>query len=279
MNELLNTVNTARMHYQKGCYTVGSGPVGVIILGSCRVLPYVNYLAYLNTDNRFTVHLINVVNFSYNEFGQSVDPTESTKRFEFNSGLLEAINGCKWFIHEHTANYGMFNTAKDGHKSIYDFGMKPEIDISLPNFNDIFILFQELVDLDSEVKEIAKKDHETIGGLSLTTQEFIKQKGVKRLEYFTDICTKTSLPEMVDIFKANWREVRYWWTGNHISNEFTVAVFRLMESKFLHLGLTEQFWSWCMSWDLYSTPASPITIYDVLNYGINWKQELKPLKA
>lgn len=274
---MYDTLNTKNAHYANGYHCVGHGPEVIVILGSCRVLPFVNYIDQLNADGRFSIVLINVVNFSFDQQDQQVDGIEFTKQFEINENLLETLKRCKIFIHEHTANYGCFNTDRQQEKNIYQFGMSPEIDISIPNFHNIFILFQELVDLDAAVRDSAKQDIENFGALSEGLQSIIKDRGLKRIQDFLDICAKTDLPEFGAAFSENWRTTRYWWTGNHVSREFTEKVFALMSAKFLHLDLTPEFWKWCEGYNPYSTPCTRITKYDVEAFGLNWPQPVEEL--
>lgn len=275
---MIDTLNSKAAHYVHGCHTLGSGPEVVTILGSCRVVPYMNYFEQLNSANRFTIHLIDVVHFYGDEFGKRVDAADFVTRFETNEFLIDAIKKTKWFIHEHTVNFGMFNTASTAEKNIYHFGMNPESDISIPNFNDIFILFQELVNLDANVGQWARSDVASKGTISREFVESVKQGGLFRIGEFLEICELTSLPEMADLFRLTWRTERYWWTGNHISNKFTIAVFRMMNEKFLHIQIPDKFWGWCDKYDAYCSPRSPITKWDVMAYGLNWPQPIEELK-
>lgn len=275
---MFDTLNTKKPHYENGFFSVGTGREVVVILGSCRVLQYLNYFQYLNTENRFTLVLIEVVNFSFDEQDNQVDGREFTKRFENNAALLGMLARCGVFIHEHTVSYGLFNTDRAQEKNIYQFGMAPEIDISIPNFNDIWMLFQEQVNFDVRIRELARCDVDGIGRLRDDLIETVRDTGIKRLTHFLDICRLTSLPEMADIVDLTWRDTRYWWTGNHVANIFTATVFRLMNKKFLHLDVSAEVQAQIDALDMYSTPCSPITRYDREAFGITWPQATEELK-
>ena len=273
---MIDTANSKPDHYVKGSYSIGTGPEVVVILGSCRVLPYVNYFHYLNTDNRFTIHLINVVNFYYNATNEPTDVAAMCASFENNAELLATLKACKWFIHEHTENFGMFNTERNeiiSEKNIYQFGMKPDVDVSIPNFNNTFILFQELVNYDEFARTNAQLDKTLTRGV----QDYIKAKGLMAIDHFLKICALTSLPEFGALFGATWQTTRYFWTGNHVSNKFTRLVFALMNEKFLHIPVNGVFWDRIESEDMYATPCTPITQYDVDNYGLQWPQAVEGL--
>jgi hypothetical protein len=273
-----NTIDTKKPHYLNGTFPVGTGPEVVFILGSCRVLPYFNYFHYLNTDNRFTIHLCNVVNFYFDENDKQVDGREFTKRFEDNAVLRDVLKSTKWFLHEHTANFGLFNTDRQQDKTIYQFGMAPELDLSIPNFNDIFILFQELVNFDERLRELARIQIKMDGVLSKLFQDTVRGLGESRIQDFLRICRLTSLPEMADLFELTWRNDRYFWSGNHISNKFTTTVFRLLNEKYFHMDIPQSFWDRVNSEDAYATPCSPITKYDREAFNLTWPQADEELK-
>ncbi len=63
---MIDTVNTKAAHYVDGGYTVGSGDRVIVVLGSCRIFPFVNYLDRWNRSQSpepFTIFAIYVVNF------------------------------------------------------------------------------------------------------------------------------------------------------------------------------------------------------------------------
>lgn len=272
-----NTQSIKPDHYKQGFFSIGTGPEVIVILGSCRVVPYLNFLNYLNKDNRFTLCIIDVVNFSFDEQDKSVDGREFSKRFEDSKPLLDVLQRCKWFIHEHTANYGIFNTDKTQEKHIYQTGIKPEADISIPNFNNIFVMFQEYVNYDPGIRESVKFDMRTSGTLNLHTRDLVKAKGLAAIQHFMDICDKTSLPEFGTMFAETWRNVRYFWTGNHVSNKFTGGVFGMLNEKYLHLPTDAGFWDYVKADSSYSTPCAPITAWDRKAYGLTWPEVDVPL--
>ncbi len=266
-----NTVNTAAPHYINGSYCTGFGPDVVVVLGSCRVLPILNALHYLNVG-KWELHLINLVSWYFDEAGHQVDPNEFTKRFETNPVLLDVFRRCKWFIHEHAASFGMFNTDPGQSKHIYQFGMKPEHDIAIPNFHDIFIILQELVDFDEAIRNEAR------AGVSDALKARVKERGIQQIERFLDICSKSSIPEFGPVFRDTWRSTRYFWTGNHVSHQFTNAVFRLINDKFLKIADIDGALARVESDNMYSTPCTRITVHDREMYQLTWPQADEPLR-
>jgi hypothetical protein len=277
MNQF-DTVNTKPRHYSDGFFSIGDGPTEVLILGSCRVVPYLNFFHELNKDNRFTLRLINVVNFYFDVHDKPTDPAKVLEAYETNPALREAIASTDIFIHEHAENFGMLNTKWECPKSIYQFGMAASHDIAIPNFNDIHIMFQEYVDYDHEIRMSAKFQMKNDGELSTSLRSTIKHRGLARMEHFLKHCRLSSFPDFADHFEKTWRETRYFWTGAHISNEFTIPVFKRIAER---IGLTcpDEFWSKVSQSDPYREPHTPMTRYDVEAYGLKWPQPVEELKV
>lgn len=249
---MIDTVNTQQAHYTDGCFLIGKGEHTIILLGSCRVLPYANYFHRLNSDGRFTICLINIVNFAFDRQGKAVDSGVFTQQFESNLVLLEMVRRCRWFIHEHAENFGCFNTSRTSPKNIYQLGLKPELDICLPNFNDRFIL---------------EHDYTSCG---MPTPEDYVERGEAEVKAFCNVCELSSFPEMSDHFKENWRTTRFFWRPNHISAAFSMYVFKQMNDRFLKLSLSGDFLSAAGREDLFREPHTQVTQRDIAGYKLKW---------
>ncbi len=249
---MIDTCNTKPAHYTHGFYSVGSGPETILLLGSCRIMPFANYFNRINTDNRFTICVIYVVNYTEDAAGNPTDCEAQIDRLRDNPGFMDMVKRCKWFIHEHIENYGYLNTSANSQKNIFQLGLQPELDITIPNFNDVFILHNDWIDCGVPVPE-----------------NYI-QSGEKAVEKFCQLCALSSFPEFGDYFRSNWREARLFWRPNHSSREFTLHVFRLMNDKFLHLSLTNEFWTGAATEDLFRNPHTLITEQDINGYQLRW---------
>jgi hypothetical protein len=51
-----------------------------------------------------------------------------------------------------------------------------------------------------------------------------------------------------------------------------MAIFRMMNEKFLHLDLNEDFWREAAKEDPYQFPRASPTKYDRQSYGITWNE-------
>lgn len=274
---MINTITVKDQQISNGFYSDGSGPEVIFIEGSCRIVPYLNYFHYLNTNNRFTINAINVVLFHFDANNQLRDVDQATKQFESDQRMIAMLKSVKYFVHEPCMNFGMFNTIGMTGKNIYQFGMNPEFDIIIPSF-EAHILFQDFIRDDVKLKEEASVDWKNVGCLSFPLREKIKQLGLSRLDEFYRGCELSSFPEFVRIFMDTWKRVRLFHTNNHVANQYTIMLFRLMNEKFLKLDIPPDFWLKITSEDMYFDGRTPLVDYDVENYGITWNEPVYQLK-
>lgn len=238
---MIGTIHTKRQQLEKGYFRVGDGPEKMLIIGSCRAVPYLNYLDIWNKRHgRFTISFIDPCNFHWDLNDNRVDYEAAINAKESDPAMLELLTSTKIYVHEYYANYGMFNSSTDSPKNIYQFGLKPEMNICICNFNDYHTLGQP------------------------------KEVGLANLEKFYENCRRSSFPEMEDYFKANWQTKRFFWSGSHVSKEFTLFIFKLMDEKFLHLGYDAWFREEIPKHDLYANTPMAVTQQDRENYGITW---------
>lgn len=271
---MINTINIKEQQLRNGYYTIGKGSYKLLILGSCRAVPYVTYFNDYNKQfvDTFTIYFIDPFSWNWDMQENRVDYQAELLKQESNTKLLDMLKSVDFFVHEYYANAGMFNVFKGLEKNIYQFGLNPRIDICLPNYNDIFVLTREIVSFDTEVRKMAIQDYNVNGKLSVQTLEVIKKKSEENLNKFYNICRQTSFPEFEDIFKSEYKNRRFFWTFNHIAKAFTQELFKLMSENYFHFDLEK--YVICEE-DLYANNYTYLCEYDE---GYNWKEEIKPLK-
>jgi hypothetical protein len=271
---MINTIQIKQQQFQNGTYKTGSGSEVILILGSCRSVPYLTYLNDWNNlnGNRFAIHFIDPFNWNWDMQEQRVDYTAELIKQESNQYLLDVLKSTNIFIHEYYSNAEMFNVFKDAPKNIYQFGLNPSIDICVPNYNDIFVLTREIVSFDMNCRKMAIADYNVIGKLSLETISEIEKVRESNLQRFYDICSKTDFPEFAEIFATQYKNHRFAWTFNHVSKLFTQTIFGLMNSKFLKLDLTNYKIN---QEDLYANNYTYLCEYDK---DFTWNEEIKPLR-
>ncbi len=236
---MITTVDTKREQLRTGYFRSGNGPIKVLIIGSCRSVAYVDYLIKAN-DGRFEIRYCDPFSWHWNEKDEFIDFEAKINSLENDPSILEYLAVTEIYIHEYYDSFGMFNSSRDSAKNIYQFGLNPKLDICIPNFNDVHVLGRP------------------------------KEEGEAALEKFYGICAQTSFPEFAEYFRLNLRTTRFFWTSNHVSKDFTLTIFRLLNYKFLHLELTDAFWQSISNDDLFANTPAPVTQGDRDNYGLSW---------
>lgn len=275
MNTIFSTGDCKRMQLIRGAFQVGSGDKKILIMGSCRSVPYLNYLNYYNeiSGNPFTLYYIDCFNWNWDVHDNLIDGDKEREILEEDESLLSLIASIDIFIHEHYESFGMFNTAKDSDKNIYKFGMKAPIDISIPNWHDHFILFNDFAKFSpwKEKFELCNWEPDDV------LKAEIYNHATRELVRFDKACMKSSFPEFADYFRENWKEIKFFHTFNHTSKNFTLQIFKLMNDKFLKLPLTLEYWSDIQE-DLFENTPTPLCEYDIELFNMKWVRETPYIK-
>lgn len=271
------TTNTLKADHAKIFRTGNPDSKEVIfIMGSCRIVPYVNYLEIWNRtigNNRFLIYAHDPVNYHWNNLDSPQDAQAAIDAMEGNANLRAILESTTLFLHEYFQNYGMFNTNRSQPKNIYQFGMRPGGDVCIPNFHDVFIMFNDFCAFPPYSDTLAA----THGNISYETQEEICKKGMENIDRFCDNAGKTDLPEMAQWFLDNWKTKRLFWTMNHVTKNFTLQVWELMNQKFLHLAETPELKREFERIDFLCGHYTPPTEYDKKWFGVNWPEPMGAL--
>lgn len=235
----------------------------VFMMGSCRGVPHLNFLNEAH-NGRFKIYYVDPHDFHWDAQDNLVDIHAAIDAVAKDSRVTDAIQSASVFIHEYYANYGCFNTDLGAPGNIYDQGMSAPLDICLPNFHGKYILFQEILSLQPWLQG---------------DWDRLKEIGQASIDAFKEMCLKTSFPEFANYFEDNMRQVRMFFSNNHVSNDFTIPLFRMMNEKFLHLPLDQAFYDGLYKLpDMYSNHGVvPLTQQDVDAHGWNWPEPLAPL--
>lgn len=274
---MIGTIEQKKAQLTNGFFTTGSGPEVMLIMGSCRSIPYLNYMKIWNehNDNKFTIHFIDPFNWHWTIDDQRVDYEKTLEGLETNESLLAMLQSVDIFIHEYYQNAGMFNVFKEGEKNIYQFGMSPKVDICLPNFHDVFILTRDIIAFHPEVRKMAVADYNVTGKLSEETLNEINLIRERNLERFCSICDKTGFEGFKDVFLRHFKSERLFWTFNHISSEFSLNLYLYIMSR-LVWNIDDESWKAINGLpDLYANNYTKLCEYDE---GYEWNEEVVPLK-
>lgn len=252
----------------------------ITIIGSCRVMPYVNYIDIYNKQigNKYKIYCIDPINYHWDELGKDQDYEQALKELETDENFLSILKSTKIFIHEGLSSFRILNTLKTSEINIYQFGMNPDMDINIPNFHDVFILFQDYYNIDEQFRRDVSIDIEMYGEISETLQKQIIQKGDKHIRRFEYICSISSFPEMAEYFRNNYLKTRLFWTFNHVAKGFTLFIFRKMNEKFLKFNLPEAYWLKISREDMYETVFTPLCEYDIKYRNFEWNEDIVNFK-
>src|SRR6185369_6735017 len=101
---MISTIESKQQQLINGFYQTGTGPQQILILGSCRTLPYLSYLKRWNGTNgdRLTIRRIDPCDWAVENV--PLEPLERDDR------ILKVIRETEIFIHEHLESYGFVNT-------------------------------------------------------------------------------------------------------------------------------------------------------------------------
>lgn len=274
---MINTINIKQQQLTKGFFTTGSGPEVMLIMGSCRVCPYVNYMNDWNEQNgnRFTIHSIDPFNFNWSVNDDRVDYIGALKEQETNQDLLTMLKSVDIFLHEWYQNAGMFNCDKKATDGIYSFGMNAKIDICIPSWNDVFVLFADILAFDIENRKRAIADYNVLGKLSEQTEKVIQEISTENVRKFQRVCYLSDIPEMAPYFLQHWLEKRFFHNFNHVSKHFTLAIFHFINKKWFNneLSVDEN------HVDMYANAYTKLTEYDIAYVRFDWGEEVIDLKS
>lgn len=256
-------------------YSEGVAKESILIVGSCRAVAYLNYLHRYNemAGKPFRIQFVEPWNCHWSEDGKEQDFEAALLRAETDERILTALRDATIFIHEHYENAGMFNTSYLSDKSIYQFGLKPRVNVTIPNFHDCWVLGLEQIMFNHDLRN-------RLAVHGRVTEEIfaeMRDRGLREVAKFFSVCRLSDFPEMVEYFQDHWRKERLFWKGNHVSKWFTLHIFRLMNEKFLHLELSNDFWYGASQEDLFANDITPMTQFDVDAYGLQWPEPIKPL--
>lgn len=274
---MIDTVSIKSEQLSNGYFEIGSGNEKVLIMGSCRVAPYVEYLNVWNeaNGNRFTIYSIDPFNWNWNDKDERTDYEAALSKLETDERLLNMLKSVDYFLHEWYQNAGMFNVKKGDAKTIYDFGMSPKIDVCIPSWNDVFVLFKDIFSFDLEIRKRGLQDINVTGNISNKTQQEMAELSIKNLNKFYDVCKLSDIPEMATYFKENIYRKRLWHTYNHVNKNFTMAIFNFISDKWLNLNLANDFYDG--QEDIFANSFTPLTEYDIKWFGYEWDEEIKPI--
>lgn len=276
---MIGTYAIKQQQLRNGFFQTGTGPFKILIQGSCRVAPLVDYFNQWNAQNgnQLTIYSIDPFNCNWNEKDERVDYEAALKKWETDQRMLGMLASCDCFIHEYYKHAGMFNVDKGEENNIYKYGMNAKIDICIPNFNDYFILVNDILAFDSEMRKKVLQDMNVLHKISDQTEKELFALSVKNLHKFFEVCLKSDIPEMQDHFQGYMQKIRFFHSYNHVSKFFTTFIFKRINENWLGLPVSNDFYHQIAKDDMFANSYTKLTKLDVKFYGFEWGEEIHPL--
>jgi len=214
-----------RSAYGKRIFAFGesSAPTTVVIVGSCRVVPFLNYLRSHETP-------MNILCFNPVEMwdgpGHEVSDGVNAVMAGFRFGKVD------YMICEHLQYCGAINTVRSSKDNIYDsLGCNPDVEIRLPNWQGIHLF-------DTET---AIYDPTGYGNLSHEEKvSHIRIESAKHRARFLSHCRKSSFPQLESWVEERWLTTRLGWSSNHPTLTLTNKMFDLIADR-MNLPLSATF--------------------------------------
>jgi len=253
------------IHYvnsnQKVCICDRNSNNNILLIGSCRITPFVNYLANDNYFDSFNIMAIMVHNDEMITLSETLIENEVIKQEIYKTTIL---------VHEFCKNFHYLNTSRNTEKNIYQIKDAFDIDISLPNYQCPCIYARNIIPNRATFdfrKYISKE-------ISLEIfSKILKDLQTKEKKRYCDIILKSDLPELHDFVLENIHNKRIAHTTNHPSNILFIKMYELILKKYFNREIPNTVFQINNEIEFLSSTgyATKLTFYDkeCLDFTIN----------
>lgn len=215
INTQVNT-NHLRESFAQNNFSFGNPNSAKVIclVGSCRIVPMLNYLRAYNTLNGdpFELLCLNPVEMWD---GPGSDLGEcATKRLEgYHLGDVD------YLICESMKRCGVLNTFKEEQENVFtSLGCSPEVLMRVPNWHYMHMYHEEIITHNEDYKTMDR---------SAKVQE-LRERGSLHKGRFIENCRRASFPELEQWVEEKWLTERLGWTSEHLSRTLSWKVFELV---------------------------------------------------
>jgi hypothetical protein len=223
----MQTIDTPylRASYNKRMFSFGDNraPITVVLVGSCRIVPFLNYLRIHGTPmNLLCFNPIEMWNGPGCEVSDGVNTVMAGYRF----GKVD------YLICEHLQYCGVINTVRSSKDNIYDsLGCNPLSEIRLPNWEGMHIF-------DAETAGYDRAGYANLGHVEKVNH--IRTETAKHKARFLSHCRECSFPQVESWTEENWLTTRLGWSSNHPTLTLIHKLFGLVAEQ-MKLSLSDQF--------------------------------------
>lgn len=213
------TTNILRADYANGRFSYGNptAPRSIVLIGSCRIIPILNNLRVYNYLHGGPFELL------------CFDPVEmwDGPGCEVSDGVNRTLKDytfgkVDFLVCEHIERCGFLNTVRFSEQNIFaNLGCNPEMEIRLPNWNDMHIFDSETAMHDSGYAALGHEDRVA----------FIREKTAECKARFLSYCRECSFPHLEGWTESNWLTTRLGWTSSHPSLALIWMLFNSIAGK------------------------------------------------
>jgi hypothetical protein len=233
----------------------------VMAVGSCRALPYLNYMAAYNRftgKNVFYAGYVNPADLRTTVQHKPQDHLQAAERLVKTPSVARFLSGVEVLLCEHVESYGALNT------NARDVGIRAHLHshtkvFIVPNWNAMGVLRDDIY---------ALVGHEH--GPGGVTSESQVLRAAHALEKFYRHCALSSFPEMALAFDEVWKTERWFWTHNHVARPFTEFIFSQWLLKMGLDPMPADCLSWTRGFDLFASSCTTACQQDVDVLGLRW---------
>lgn len=202
----------------------------ILLIGSCRITPFLNYL--INHD---------LFGRNYNYLCVMVHNPQMKILSEdiiYNNEIKDQLFKSKYLFAEYIKNYNYFNTQRLTEKCIFRVYDSFQKEIILPNWQDICLYAKDLINnigihdfngIKNEFKQLINGEIHTHDFLKLL--QLVQQK---ELDRYYKLLQKSNFPELITFIKINLQNIRLSLTINHPTNFYFLEMFRLVMEKYFY---------------------------------------------
>jgi hypothetical protein len=214
------TTNILRADYERGNFSYGNpaAPKTIVLIGSCRIVPILNYFRVFNhlNGNPFELLCFNPVEM-WGGPGTDVGECASKLLSGYRFGKVDVL------VCETLKLCGALNTVEGtGSESVFEtLGMQPEVICRIPNWH-----FMHIYDVENTYYDeaYAAMGHEA-------RVPVLRERGSLHKGKFLNRCRLSSFPELESWALDIWLTTRLGWTSEHASRALLWKCFELIASK------------------------------------------------
>jgi hypothetical protein len=232
----------------------------VLVVGSCRAVPYLNYMqAYNRAAGKpvFAAAYVNPADLQTTATGYPQDAREAIMRLVSRDRVKDFCSEATAMLCEHVQNYGALNTTPDGWLRQVALPIYSPV-FTIPNWNAMAVLQHDILELFPLTFQgrLLRHEHEKVSKNSI--------------QKFFDHCVKSSFPEMAEVFEASWRKEKWFHTHNHVARPFTEFIFTQWLMRMGIDPMPREALEWTRSFDLFAKPCTEVTQQDREVLEIEW---------